>query len=77
MRFEDAQATADDEHENFVMITDVLEKAKNNEPVLFDDYYYYRRGKGGIWLYRVHKEDYKMPRERKKHNTVPVKEVKE
>ena len=28
---------------------------------------YYRRGTGGIFLYRVKKEDFRIPRERKDH----------
>ncbi len=28
---------------------------------------YYRRGTGGLWLYRVLKENFRVPRERKQH----------
>jgi len=44
-----------------------LKDRKNHDPI-FDEYYaYYRRGKGGLFLYRDPKEDYKVPRERKRH----------
>jgi hypothetical protein len=31
------------------------------------DLVYYRRGTGGLWLYRVLKENFRVPRERKRH----------
>lgn len=45
----------------------ILKDAGNFEPFEKGSYIYYRRGTGGIWLYRVWKPDFKMPRERKKH----------
>jgi len=48
-------------------IKNALAKAKNFEPYEKKGLIYYRRGTGGLWLYRVAKEDFRMPRERKNH----------
>ena len=62
MRFEDFQ-------QEYPYYAKLLEHAGNHEPI--EDMeglnFYYRRGTGGIEVYRVSKEDYKMPRERKDH----------
>ena len=52
---------------------ELLEHAGNHEPVedAKTPVFYYRRGTGGIQVYRVAKEDYKMPRERKNHKETP------
>jgi hypothetical protein len=48
---------------------------KNNfEPYIEGPYTYYRRGTGGIWLYRVLNENFRVPRERKNH-TVSLAQV--
>jgi hypothetical protein len=44
-----------------------LKEKRNFEPFEFQGLVYYRRGTGGLWLYRCRKEDFKVPRERKKH----------
>ena len=48
-------------------IVEILKDKKNFQPLAEGPCIYYRRGKGGIYLYRVSKEDFKIPRERKKH----------
>jgi hypothetical protein len=62
MRWEDFQR-------EYAGLAEQLEGRRNNDPI--EDYekinFYYRRGTGGIEVYRVAKEDYKMPRERKSH----------
>ena len=37
------------------------------QPLYDGDYVYYRRGTGSLQVYRVSKEDYKMPTENPKH----------
>lgn len=59
-RFDDAPKEVAD-------VVEALKNAKTFEPFEKGAYTYYRRGKGGIWLYRVWTPDFKMPRERKKH----------
>ena len=44
-----------------------LKSRKNFDPIFTKYYAFYRRGTGGIYLYRVPKEDFKVSRERKKH----------
>jgi hypothetical protein len=51
----------------YPMLSKQLENRRNHDPVEDEHYYYYRRGTGGIEVYRVWKPDYKMPRERFKH----------
>jgi len=60
MRWEDFQ------HE-YPLLANSLKDKRNNEPIDCGEYYFYRRGTGGIEVYRVWKPDYKMPRERKNH----------
>ena len=67
MRYEEALIIEDNDDEPIQTIAESLKNRKNHDAVLWGDYAYYRRGTGGIWLYRVAKEDYKMPREPKKH----------
>jgi hypothetical protein len=62
MRFEEAI------NDKFLSV--VCEFLKDKENFVPFDYYgliYYRRGTGGIYLYRVAKEDFRVPRERKYH----------
>jgi hypothetical protein len=54
-----------------------LAERANNNPVELQGYFYYRRGTGGLEVYRVAKEDYKMPRERKNHKITVVDEQTE
>lgn len=60
MRFEDFQ-------KEYPELAKLLETRRNHDPVEDAYYFYYRRGTGGIEVYRVWKPDYKMPRERKDH----------
>ena len=62
MRFEEAMRIKE-LHE----ICEFLKDKKNFVPFESGSYIFYRRGKGGLYLYRVLKEDFKVPRERKKH----------
>lgn len=62
MRFDEAH----EEPELLTICTD-LDNRKNFDPVALGRYYFYRRGTGGIYLYRVLKEDFRVPRERKSH----------
>ena len=63
IRFEEAKGNSETDH-----LFHGLKNRENHDPI-FDKYYaYYRRGTGGIYLYRVPKEDFKIKRERKKHN---------
>ena len=63
MRWEDFQ-------KEYPILADVLWHFPNNVPKEDSGYFYYRRGTGGLEVYRVWKPDYKMPRERKKHKKV-------
>jgi len=44
-----------------------LKDKGNFIPFHWGPFVFYRRGKGGLYLYRVEKEDFKVNRERKKH----------
>jgi hypothetical protein len=60
-----------DEAENEPELTSVyqaLQHANNFEPFPFGGYIYYRRGTGGLWLYRVLPENFRVHRERKRHD---------
>ena len=46
-------------------LIDLLPTPKSH--VELNGYIYYRRGTGGLYIYRVLPEDYKINRERKKH----------
>jgi hypothetical protein len=65
MRWEDFQT-------EYPALARSLENKQNHVPVEDLGYYYYRRGTGGIEVYRVWNEDYKIPRERKSHKVAPV-----
>lgn len=55
---------------NIGELVDICEQLKdkgNFDPVAMGAYLFYRRGTGGIYLYRVLKEDFEVPRERKRH----------
>lgn len=60
MSWEDFQR----EFQNFAQL---LQDKKNHDPIELGNYVFYRRGTGGLEVYRVAKEDYNMPRERKNH----------
>jgi len=45
----------------------LLEDKKNFEPVRDGDYIYYRRGTEGLYVYRVWKHEFRIPRERRLH----------
>lgn len=62
MRFEEAQQQPELEE-----ICLALEDAPNHEPLVLKGICYYRRGTGGLELYRQNIEDFRVPRERKKH----------
>ena len=51
----------------FPDVAKLLEGQRNHVPISLLGYVFYRRGTGGLQVYRVAKEDYKMPRERKNH----------
>ena len=66
-----------DEAPNYPQLVEVhkeLIDKGNFEPVILGPYTYYRRGTGGIYLYRVPNEDFRVPRERKIHKTTVVRE---
>jgi hypothetical protein len=65
MRYEDFR-------EQFPNITQ-SENSNIHNPLVLEGYTYYRRGTGGLEVYRVANEDFRMPRERKNHKAVPVK----
>jgi len=48
----------------------MLEGKANFEPVVVGEYIYYRRGTGGLYVYRVWKYEFRIPRERKLHKTL-------
>jgi len=56
-------------------ICEFLKDKDNFQPYDVGRYLFYRRGTGGLYLYRVLKEDFKVPRERKNHKQ-KVREVK-
>jgi hypothetical protein len=62
IRFDEAQRI--DEFHN---ICEVLKDKPNFYPWPVGRLIYYRRGTGGYYLYRQLKEDFRVPRERKKH----------
>lgn len=63
LRFDEAQ-TIPELHK---ICTQLLSK-NNFERIVIGSYSYYRRGTGGLYLYRVPNEDFKVPRERKRHS---------
>jgi len=52
-------------------IVEALKDKANFEPFAEGAYIFYRRGTRGIYLYRVLKEDFRVPRERKRHKNDP------
>jgi len=62
MRFDEAMS-----QKELMQICDFLQDKGTFVPFELGPYIYYRRGTGGVYLYRVLKEDFKVPRERKKH----------
>lgn len=68
MRFEEALKQPE-----LKQICEKLKDKKTFWPWKEKYYTYYRRGKGGLYLYRVPHEDFKVPRERKKHIQRKVK----
>ncbi len=62
MRFEEAMQQPELEEVCLALVD-----AKNHEPLLLNQVVYYRRGTGGIELYRQSVQDFQVPRERKKH----------
>ena len=64
MRFDEAAAVPE-----LRDVVTVLQDQANFVPYLQGAVVYYRRGTGGLYLYRVPKEDFRVPRERKKHTS--------
>ena len=64
MRFDEAKA-------DYPQIYEALKDKPNQWPLSIGEEIYYRRGTGGLWLYRCLKENFKMPRERKTHKVKP------
>jgi len=62
MRFNEAESVAE-----LAEICQELNDKGNFEPVEVGPYFYYRRGSGGMFLYRVLKGDFRAPTERKDH----------
>jgi len=62
MRFDEAMATPELQE-----ICQKLKDRKNFDAILVGPHKFYRRGTDGIYLYRVPKEDFKVPRERVRH----------
>ena len=60
MRFDEAASEVP-------QVVDALKDKPNFFPYSVGELIYYRRGTGGLWLYRVLKENFRIPRERKKH----------
>lgn len=57
-------------------LAEKLKGMKNFQPVEDEHYYYYRRGTGGNFVYRVWKPEFKVPRERVRHTLSPSKRLK-
>lgn len=62
MRFDEALNDPD-----LNVICQFLKDKPNFVPYEINSICFYRRGTGGIYLYRVPKEDFRVPRERKTH----------
>ena len=65
-----------DEAETYPELNKIVQKLKdkkNFDPIYHGRYAYYRRGTGGLYLYRCLSEDFKVPRERKKHKLLKKK----
>ncbi len=63
MRWEDFQ-------KEYPALAAYLNHAPNHTPIEENGNFYYRRGTGGLEVYRVAKEDFRMPRERKNHKAL-------
>ncbi len=63
MRFDEAGNDVSLRH-----IVEFLKDKANFAPFVEGPHTYYRRGTGGLWLYRVLSVNFKVPRERKKHS---------
>ncbi len=61
MRFEDGQ-----QQPELKEICEKLEEAENFEPLIVGPNTFYRRGKGGKWLYKVPNEDFRVETEKRK-----------
>jgi len=57
-------------------ICQFLKDKANFEPFEFNGVTFYRRGTGGLWLYRVSKEDFRVHRERKTHRKNKERDAK-
>ena len=62
MRFDEATRIL-----NLKQICEQLKNKGNFDRIIEGSYSYYHRGTGGLYLYRVLNEDFKVRRERKKH----------
>jgi len=60
----------DEFREEYPEIAMMLEGKANFEPVVVGEYIYYRRGTSGLYVYRVWKYEFRIPRERKLHKTL-------
>ena len=67
LRFDEAMAEPE-----LAKICEQLKDEKNFIPLQVGPVTYYRRGTGGIYLYRVPNEDFKVPRERVRHKDSPL-----
>ena len=63
MRFDEADSDA-----SLRYVVEFLRDKRNFETFVEGAYTFYRRGTGGLWLYRVLTENFRVPRERKNHN---------
>lgn len=72
LRFEDALTDPE-----LKEVCELLRNKKTYVPVEVGPYIYYRRGTGGIFLYRVPKEDFKVPRERRFHRLQVILDSKQ
>jgi hypothetical protein len=65
MRFDESKSELPEVYE-------ALKDKANFFPYAIGELVYYRRGTGGLWLYRVLKENFRVPRERKQHKSSEV-----
>ncbi len=65
MRFDTAK-----EQPELAEVVENLQDKPNFYPFAVGETIYYRRGTGGLYLYRVPKEDFRVKRERKNHKKV-------
>jgi len=62
MRFDEVSSDVSLRH-----VVEFLKDKGNFVPFVDGSYTFYRRGTGGLWLYRVLSVNFKVPRERKSH----------